>query len=271
MRSVIWFYLLLIISIYCTGCFLVDPARSRTSPTSNAFYYSEKRMQTSNYEISRIIDKNINRSESILRKKPKLRYPLTEGISEIRIAITDFSLKIDQFKTSITAAELIKDKNVISDKNRFSKIIEKSFLDSINFEGRELSRFNDYGDIIFSNDQKWSTYIMVDLKYGDDLEILIMTTRDQIIIEYVKTLKASQSAAQMPDKEMNTMIKSIEKDLPLKIMEDWMYTSDSNSWAESAYDQLPYAACMSSLEQHKLDAKISESILINQLISLAGR
>lgn len=239
--------------------------------TNSAFYAIKMQMQNSNSDLSKIISKEVENIQPIIHKKPKLKAPLNKGINEIRVAISEFNEKIDELNTMLSAAALIRNENILNDQEALEKILSESTIDSIYFNGNVLCRFNNYGDIIISDDQKWVKYMLIDLKHGDKLKQLIIDTRKQLIEQYTITLKSCQKEAWMSSQVLDARINSIEKNMPLKLDEYWQHLPDKNTWSEHQFDNLTYAACMTKLEQEKSNAKISEAILVHQLTSLAER
>ncbi len=234
----------------------------------NAFYGLEKSMQTSNALSIKSVDGTVEGIKPLLDKKPLLKEPLTNGISDIRSFVSEFTDKIDSYKAGLTAAALIKNEEFLS--ANLEETISKSTVDSAYFNGSYLSRYDDKGEITCSKDKDWTTWLMVKQGKGDELENFIDSTRNQMISIYEKTMRACQKEAKITDDEVAKKIANFENNLTLAIDTTWQTTSDKETWAEANFDHMPYAACMPILEKFKTDARAAEAMMVNDLAGLVG-
>lgn len=236
----------------------------------NAFYGLEKSMQTSNKLSTKAVDGTVKSIEPILSKKPALRAPLTQGISDVREFVSEFTNKIDEYKTGLTAVCLIKNEEALSDSTALAEIVSQSTVDSTMYNGEYISRYDDKGSITISKDKDWTTWYMVKKHKGDELENYINDTRSQMIDIYSRTMKACQKEAKLTNSEVAEKIANFENNITLAIDTTWRETSDKETWAEANFDHMPYAACMPILEKFKSDARSAEATMVNDLAGLVG-
>jgi hypothetical protein len=208
-------------------------------------------MQTSNALSAKSVEGTVESIKPILEKKPKLREPLTKGIAEVRSFVTEFTTKIDEYKTGLTAVCLIKNEEAMQDSSALAKIVSESNVDSTMYNGEFISRFDDKGGIRISKDKDWTTWYMVKQKKGDELEEYINNTRGQMINIYSETMKACQEEAKLSNEEVAKKIANFEDNITLAIDTTWRDGSDKETWAEANFDHMPYAACMPILEKFK--------------------
>ncbi len=236
----------------------------------NAFYDLEKSMITSNKLTSDAVKATYDGIQPILSKKPKLKAPLNNGISEVRDFVSQFADEIDKYKVGLTAACLVKNEEELSAPGALEKITAESTIDSAYFDGKYIPRRNDKGMITCSKDKDWTTWYMVKKGKGDELEDFIDSTRNEMIKIYAKTMRACQKEAKLKSSEVNEKIANFESNLTLTVDTTWQANSDKDTWAEYNFYQMPYAACMPKLEKLKSDARAAEALMVNDLASLVG-
>lgn len=236
----------------------------------NAFYDLEKSMQTSNKLTKDAVKGTYEGIQPILNKKPKLKAPLNQGITEIQSFVSEFTEKIDEYKTGLTAACLIKNEEELNKPGFIDDVVSQSSIDSAFYNGAYISRYDDKGKITISKDKDWTTWYMVKKKKGDELESYIDSTRNEMIKIYEKTMRACMKEAKLPESEVKQKIENFEANLTLAVDTTWRDNSDKTSWAEYNFYQMPYAACMPKLEKFKSDARSAEAMMVNDLASLVG-
>ncbi len=236
----------------------------------NAFYDLEKSMITSNKLTSDAVQATYDGIQPILSKKPKLKAPLNNGISEVRSFVSEFADQVDYYKQGLTTVCSIKNEEMLKDPANVEKYISDSSMDSVIMNGTVIPVRDDKGHIKISKDKDWTTWWMVKQGKGDELEALIDSTRQEMINIYAKTMRACQKEAKLKSAEVNEKIKNFESNLTLSIDTSWVENSDKNSWAEYNFYQMPYAACMPKLEKLKSDARAAEALMVNDLAGLVG-
>ncbi len=237
----------------------------------NAFYDLEKSMVTSNKLTSDAVKATYDGIQPLLDKKPQLRAPLNEGISEVRSFVSEFADKIDYYKQGLTVVSSVANEELLSKEGEIDKIISNSSRDSVILtDGTLIPVRDDKGHIKVSKDKDWTTWWMVKKHKGDELEEFIDSTRNEMIRIYSKTMKACQKEAKLKDKEVAEKIANFESNLTLAIDTTWQSNSDKATWAEYNFYQMPYAACMPKLEKLKSDARAAEALMVNDLAGLVG-
>ncbi len=258
MKSKVWFFLfwgLVLIVIYVS--FNLYQKKS----FMDGFFDLDSSIQKSNEKMYNAIDDTNKVLVSGLDNNPELKKIILRKIEELRVIIDDFSDQVDFYKKGLmvvcthgkkmTNEEIRNEINLIESK--------KSFY----FDSRT-------GQPKASKDKDWTTWWMVEQHQGDSLELLVRNTHKKLIHFYNETIKECQIPAKLKDDEVAQKINKFLNVIALKIDDSWKETSDKNTWVESRFDHMPFAACMPTLEKIKSDARATEAFIVNDLAKLVN-
>ncbi len=228
----------------------------------NAFYDLEDSMVTSSKLTTDAIKATEEGIQPLLNKKPKLKAPLNEGIQRVREYSNEFADQVDYYKKGLM---------VISTKAQemTDAQIETHFAD-ISIDNKEYYD-EKTGNPKASKDKDWTTWWMVKQHKGDSLQALVNRTREGMIEIYKETINKVKKEAKLKNDEVEKRIANFEQNLTLGINDSiWQAKTDKATWAEYKFYQMPFAACMPTLEKIKADAKAAEAYMVNDLASLVG-
>ena len=229
----------------------------------NAFFDLDKSLKTSNSLTKQGIKSTKDGIQPLLEKKPLLREPLNNGISDVNTEVKDFVDYIEGIK------------NELLDKsgNKDGTYDENDHYEG-SFDNKPIGKKN----------KDVTTRLLVEgdpttgaEPHGPTIAEKVGTLKTKLIEIYTKTIqnKDVMKEGKLEDKEVKERIEGIISSIPLSIESDEEIAKKSQdgkekSWSEYKFKQMPVAAVLPILTKLQTDATNSEATIVNKLAELVG-
>ncbi len=224
----------------------------------NAFQTLDEGNQNSIATVDGQLDETVRGVEKILEDDSKARFqPIQPAIAEVRSISGEFSTYVDQLR---------------------DLMIDKSGNDNGEVDEGDFKEDHGMTSLRGKKNKDITTRILV---YGEDgqggepglgaeLKAKIVETRQRLIDAYSNLLNEHGEKMDLKPADIEGKIQSVAVNMPFKIDDEAWVEADRPSWEDYKFGHMPVAAVMPLLSQMKSDLKISESNLVNDMVSIAG-
>jgi len=229
----------------------------------NAFFDLDKSMKTSNKLTKAGVKSTTDGIQGLLDKKPLLKAPLNEGISQV-------SSKVNEFVDYING---VQDNLIDQSGNRDGAKNEGDYIDEdMNNKPKGKKNKDVTTRILVLGDDATGT-----APVGPDIEAKVGELKKELIAIYSSTIKNADvmKEGKLTAAEVDERIAGIVASIPLKIesAEEIMAKSKDGkekSWSEYKFKQMPLAAVLPVMTKLQSDARNAEATIVNKLAELVG-
>jgi gliding motility-associated protein GldM len=216
----------------------------------NAFFTLDKGNKASINTVETQLDQTVDGLKELLKDESKAKYqPIEPAIDEVRSAVADFNIYVDQMRDMLIDAS----------GNKNGEVDEGDYIID---HGKEVPKGKKNKDV--------TTRMLVDEGKGDELKEKILETRQRLIESYTSLLQEHGQDFGLSEQEIERNVQTIGDNIPFNVDDETWQETDKTSWADFKFRQMPLAAVLPLMSQMQSDAKSSEASLVNQMATLAG-
>ncbi len=115
-----------------------------------------------------------------------------------------------------------------------------------------------------------TTRLLVEGDTGNELKQRILDTRAALVAAYTKLVTENAETFGLNEAQIEQSVQSVANEMPFNVDDTEWQNSESKSWSEYKFRQMPVAAVLPLLSQMQADLKSSEANMVNSMATLAG-
>ncbi|TXF88504.1 hypothetical protein FUA23_14555 [Neolewinella aurantiaca] len=221
----------------------------------NAFQTLDEGNQNSIATVDEQLDATVKGVETILEDDSKKRFqPIQPAIEEVRSISGEFGTYVDQLR------DLMIDRSG----NNNGEVDDEDYKVDHGVRALRGKKNKDITTrlLVLGEDGQGGL--------GAELKEKVIETRQRLIDAYSNLLTEHGQNMDLKPADIEAKIQSVAVNMPFNIDDEAWKEADRPSWEDFKFGHMPVAAVMPLLSQMKSDLKVSESNLVNDMVSLAG-